>query len=161
MGDVQNFGGRLVVLFDGRCGLCNRSVRWLLRRDRGDRLRFVASESAKGAELVARLGFAEAGPDELGPKLSRGNLPGTVPDTILVVRDLGGPAERILGRSDAVVALLAELPGPWPAVAAALGWIPRPLRDLGYRLVARCRYRIWGRLEKCPVPTSEERKRFL
>jgi predicted DCC family thiol-disulfide oxidoreductase YuxK len=152
VGDVQNFGVRLVVIFDGHCGLCNRSVRWLLRRDRGDRLRFVASESPKGSELLARPGLALLDPAP-GPN--------TIPSTILVVRDLGGPAERILGRSDAVVALLAELPGPWPAVAAALGWIPRPLRDLGYRLVARCRYRIWGRLEKCPIPTPEERKRFL
>jgi predicted DCC family thiol-disulfide oxidoreductase YuxK len=75
--------------------------------------------------------------------------------------NFGGPAERVLARSEAVLALLAELPRPWPAVAAALGWIPRPLRDLGYRLIARWRYRIWGRLESCPVPTAEERKRFL
>ncbi len=154
--DGENFGGRLVVIFDGHCGLCSRSVRWLLRRDRGDRLRFVASESAQGAELVARLGVAEA-----GREMGRGDRSGTVSETILVVRDLGGPAERILGRSDAVVALLAALPGPWPAVGAALEWIPRPLRDLGYRLVARWRYRIWGRLESCPVPTPGERKRFL
>jgi predicted DCC family thiol-disulfide oxidoreductase YuxK len=59
------------------------------------------------------------------------------------------------------MALLSELPRPWPAIAAALGWIPRLLRDLGYRLVARWRYRIWERLESCPVPTAEERERFL
>ncbi|MGA3136346.1 MAG: DCC1-like thiol-disulfide oxidoreductase family protein [Terracidiphilus sp.] len=67
----------------------------------------------------------------------------------------------MLGRSDAVLALLGELPRPWPAVGVALGWIPRPLRDLGYRVIARWRYRIWGRLEICPVPTDEERVRFL
>jgi len=83
------------------------------------------------------------------------------PDTILVVRDPGGRTERLLERSDGVMAMLEELPRPWPAVAGALRWIPRELRDFVYRLIARWRYRIWGRLESCPLPTAEERRRFL
>jgi predicted DCC family thiol-disulfide oxidoreductase YuxK len=142
-----NIDGRLLVVFDGHCGLCNRSVRWLLARDRQDKLRFVASESAKVADLLARSGCEGAG-------FSSG------PGSILVVRDLGGPTERILARSEAVLALLRELPRPWPAVAAGLGWIPRPLRDLAYRLVARWRYNIWGRLESCPLPSAKDRERF-
>src|SRR5271157_771360 len=117
---MNSFGeldGRLLVVFDGHCGLCNRAVRWLVRRDSGDRVRFAAFESEKVAEMLVR--------------------------------------------SDAVVALLGELPRPWGWVAVGLGWIPRALRDVGYRLVARWRYRIWGRLESCPIPTPEERKRFL
>lgn len=148
MEEAVNIGGRILVVFDGYCGFCNRAVRWLLARDRRDRLRFVASESAKAAEMLARHGL---------------NAPvaTNVPGTILVVRDAGGPAETVLVRSDAVVALLRELPRPWPWIGVALKWIPRPVRDLGYRLVARWRYRIWGRLESCPVPTAEERARFL
>jgi predicted DCC family thiol-disulfide oxidoreductase YuxK len=42
-----------------------------------------------------------------------------------------------------------------------MSWLPRPLRDLGYRLVARYRYRIWGRFDTCPIPTAQERERFL
>jgi predicted DCC family thiol-disulfide oxidoreductase YuxK len=57
--------------------------------------------------------------------------------------------------------MLRELPRPWPPVVAVLRWIPRPVRDLGYRLIARWRYRIWGRLKSCPLPTAEERTRFL
>jgi predicted DCC family thiol-disulfide oxidoreductase YuxK len=57
--------------------------------------------------------------------------------------------------------MLAALPGPWPAVAALMSWIPRPLGDLAYRLVARYRYRIWGRLDACPIPTDAERAKFL
>jgi len=83
------------------------------------------------------------------------------PGTIVVVRDAGGTAEQVLLRSDAAVALLNELPRPWPAMAFALRLIPRALRDLGYRVIARWRYRIWGRLESCPLPTVEERARFL
>lgn len=148
MTDSLQIGDRLLVVFDGHCGLCNRAVRWFLRRDLRDRLRLVASESPKAAALLARHGFGEASP-------------GLGPDTILVVLDAGGPSESVLTRSDAVLALLAELPAPWPAVAGLLCWIPRPLRDLGYRLIARCRYRIWGRLKTCPLPTVEERARFL
>lgn len=148
MSELDRIGDHLLVIFDGHCGLCNGVVRWLLRRDRRDRLRFVAFEPARVAGLLARHGISP--PDsESGPA------------TILVVRELGSPAERMLGRSDAVLALLGELPRPWPVVGVALGWIPRPVRDLGYRLIARWRYRIWGRLESCPVPTAEERVRFL
>jgi predicted DCC family thiol-disulfide oxidoreductase YuxK len=119
-----------------------------LRRDRRDRLRFVASESTMAAGLLARQGISS-----LDAKSG--------PTTILVVLNFGEPVERVLARSDAVLALLGQLPQPWPAVAAVLGWIPRPLRDLGYRLIARWRYRIWGRLVSCPMPTAEERARFL
>ncbi|HMD77023.1 MAG TPA: DCC1-like thiol-disulfide oxidoreductase family protein [Terracidiphilus sp.] len=148
MSELDRIGDHLLVIFDGHCGLCNRSVRWFLHHDRRDRLRFVASESPSVAGLLARHGISS--PDsESGP------------GTILVVSDPGGPAERILVRSDAVLALLGELPQPWPAVGVALGWIPRPVRDLSYRLIARWRYRIWGQLEICPVPTAEERVRFL
>jgi predicted DCC family thiol-disulfide oxidoreductase YuxK len=144
MNNLAELDGRLLVVYDGHCGLCNKSVRWLLRRDRTDRLRFAASESPQLAELLVRHGVSAAGPE-----------------TVLAVRDAGGLGEQVLVRSAAVVALLAELPRPWPWVAAGLRWIPRAVRDGCYRLVARWRYRLWGRMESCPVPTTEERKRFL
>jgi predicted DCC family thiol-disulfide oxidoreductase YuxK len=151
--ELGELGDRLLVIFDGHCGFCNKSVRWFLRRDRHDRLRFVASESPKAADFLARHGITTT--DE---GLGSGTISSS---TILVVRDPCGPGEKILVRSDAARAMLAELPQPWPALAAVFGWIPRPVRDLGYRLTARWRYRIWGRLESCPLPTAEERDRFL
>jgi predicted DCC family thiol-disulfide oxidoreductase YuxK len=147
--EFTELDGRLLVIFDGRCGLCNRSVRWFLRRDRGDRMRFVASESSLVAVLLAR------------NEISTVNAGTVAPSSIVVVRDAGGVGERVLVRSDAVLAMLEELPRPGPAIARVLGWIPRPVRDLGYRLISRWRYRIWGRLESCPLPTAEERGRFL
>jgi predicted DCC family thiol-disulfide oxidoreductase YuxK len=108
----------------------------------------VASESGKAAELLKRHG--------VGTEDS-----GAGPGTILVVEDADGSAEKLLIRSDAVVAMLRELPWPWPAVVVGLRWVPRAVRDLGYRLIARWRYRIWGRLESCPLPAAEERERFL
>ncbi|MGA9668918.1 MAG: DCC1-like thiol-disulfide oxidoreductase family protein [Terracidiphilus sp.] len=146
--ELNGVGDRLLVIFDGYCGFCNRSVRWFLRRDRMDRLRFVPSDSPKVNELMARHGLGLPG-SELGP------------NTIVVVRNAGGPDERIFLRSDAACELLGQLPQPWRAAGVLFGWIPRAVRDLGYRLVARWRYRIWGRLESCPIPTAAERSRFL
>jgi len=144
--EAIDIGGRLLVVFDGHCGLCNGAVRWLLRRDRGDKLRFVAMESERVAGVLER--HSLTGLD-------------SVLGTMLVVRDAGGAEESVLARSDGVVALLRELPRPWPWVGAALGKTPRAVRDGGYRVVARWRYRIWRRLESCPVSTAEERGRFL
>jgi predicted DCC family thiol-disulfide oxidoreductase YuxK len=145
---LDGIGDRLLVVFDGHCGFCNRTVRWFLRRDRKDRLRFVASESAKVSELLTRHGLGTQGL-ELGP------------ETVVAVRDPGGAQERVFTRSDAAKEILSELPQPWRVAGTLFGWIPRAVRDLGYRLVARWRYRIWGRLETCPVPTTQERARFL
>jgi predicted DCC family thiol-disulfide oxidoreductase YuxK len=146
--ELDKIGCRLLVIFDGYCGFCNRSVRWLLRRDRHDRLRFAPSQSPHVAELLIRHGFA---PEGLAAGLN----------TILAVRDPGGPAEQVLLRSDAVIQMLGELPRPWPLIGVALGWVPRAVRDLVYRLIAPWRYRIWGGLGSCPLPTPEERSRFL
>jgi predicted DCC family thiol-disulfide oxidoreductase YuxK len=148
MSELKEVGDRLLVIFDGHCGFCNRTVRWFLRRDREDRLRFVATESPKVGELLARHGLGTQG-SELGP------------ETVVVVRDPGGAKERVYTRSDAAREMLAVLPQPWRGAGAVFGWIPRPVRDIGYRLVARWRYRIWGRLDSCPIPTPAERARFL
>ena len=150
--ELEQLGGRLLVIFDGYCGFCNKSIRWFLRRDQHDRLRFVASESPIVADLLARHGFVSS-------DLNSGQESG--PNTMLVVRDAGGENEQVVVRSDAAVAILRELPRPWPAVARVFSWIPRSVRDWGYRLVARWRYRIWGRLEACPLATREERAHFL
>jgi predicted DCC family thiol-disulfide oxidoreductase YuxK len=97
--EVDQIGDRLLVVFDGHCVLCNRAVRWFLRRDRRDRLRFVAFKSTKVAELLARHGI---GMEDSGSE----------PGSILVVEDGERPTEKLLVRSDAVVAMLSELPRP-------------------------------------------------
>jgi len=138
-------GERLLVVFDGHCGFCNRSIRWLLRRDRYDRLRFVPFDSPQVAALLRKLGFETATLD---------------PSSILVIRPAAN-TEAVLQCSNAVIAALRVLPGPWPTLAALLSLIPRPLRDAGYRLVAHLRFFLGGRLETCPIPTSAERARFI
>ncbi|HZB87620.1 MAG TPA: DCC1-like thiol-disulfide oxidoreductase family protein, partial [Terracidiphilus sp.] len=107
MQDPPQIGARMLVLFDGHCGFCNASIRWFLRRDRDDRLRFAPSDDPRVAEILTRHGIA---PD---------------PSSILVARNIGTPAEEILIRSNAAIAMLATLPAPWPTVAAAFRIIPR------------------------------------
>ena len=136
--------GRLLVIYDGQCGFCNRSIRWFLRRDRNDRLRFAPSDSPVVANLLARR-----------------NISALIPNTMVVVQYPGSPREGLLTRTDGVLAMLAELPSPWFYVTIPLKLIPRPVRDLGYRLVAWLRYRIAGRYPTCPIPTPEERLHFL
>jgi predicted DCC family thiol-disulfide oxidoreductase YuxK len=139
---------RLLVIYDGHCGFCNRSIRWFLVRDRRDRLRFAPSESPMVAALLNRHGISTL-----------------APNTILVVESAvesaGSPQERVFSRSDAVIALLRQLGRPWLFVGALLKLIPGPIRNLGYTVVARLRYRIAGRFETCPLPTAEERRHFL
>ena len=147
MSEVNQLGDRLLVIFDGQCGFCNGWVRWLLKRDGRDRLRFASTSSPAAAPLLARC-----------PELLE---PGGIPGTVLVFRHPLQAEERPLTRFAATLALFAELQRPWPAVAALLSWVPNFLSDPPYRLVARWRYRIRGRLESCPIPAEEDRARFL
>ena len=141
-------GDRLLILFKSHWTVRLQSPQWLLRRDPRDRLRFAPFESPQGDRVLARHGIASCDSQ-------------SSPSTILAVRDYDLITESAHTRSDAVLTILHELTRPWPAVAAVLRLIPRPLRDLGYWLVARSRYRIWGRLENCPIPGAKERARFL
>jgi predicted DCC family thiol-disulfide oxidoreductase YuxK len=145
---LPEIADRLLVIYDGRCGFCNGAVRWFLRRDRKDRLRFAASQSPLVVGLMHR---------HQVDTLETPDGPGS----LLVIRYVGQPREEVLARSTGVLALLAELPAPWPAFAALLRLAPTPLRDAVYGMVARNRYRFAGRLAECPLPTPSERARFL
>jgi predicted DCC family thiol-disulfide oxidoreductase YuxK len=130
-----------IVLFDGRCGLCTRSVQFILKRDRDARFRFAPLESAAAARACARIGAPTPQAVE--------------PDSIIVITD-----GRALERSDAALAIAARLPFPWP-MFAVLRVVPRGLRDWAYGIVARNRYRWFGRHDACMIPTPEQRARFL
>lgn len=137
-----------ILLYDGACALCNGTVAWVLRRDPGGELRFAALQGETGQATLARLG--------------KSLPPGTDYDTFLFVRDPGGPAERAFERSSGVVRLLGYLGSGWRVLGALLWLVPRPLRDLGYRLVARNRKRlVKAQGAACPLPPRGDRRRFL
>ena len=133
-----DFAGSPVVVFDGVCRLCSRWVRFLLAHDREGRLRFAAMQGVTGRALLQRHGLD---PDD--------------PTSFLWVED--GRGYR---NSEAILRLVAGFGGAWRLVAL-LRLIPRPLRDAGYRLIARNRYRWFGRSAQCLVPDAATAQRFL
>jgi predicted DCC family thiol-disulfide oxidoreductase YuxK len=136
--------GRSVILYDGVCGLCNRVVRLLLRLDREGHLRFAPLESPIAAEILARF-----------------PTPPGEPEGVLLITAALMPEEAIYRRFDAVAEALRTLSGPWPLIGALLRLVPRPLREWSYGLIARNRYRLFGRYDTCPLPTPAQRSRIL
>lgn len=127
-----------IVLYDGVCGLCNASVQLILRNDKRGRFRFAALQSDAGKALLREHGMPE---DAL--------------DTVVLIED--GRAYR---RSRAALRIARRMDAPWP-VLWPLVVVPRPVADFFYDLVAKHRYRIWGKTDACMLPPPEVRARFL
>jgi predicted DCC family thiol-disulfide oxidoreductase YuxK len=132
-----------LVLFDGVCVLCDASMRWILERDRGERLRFAPLQGPTARELLSR---HPAAPDGLS--------------TVLYVRDFGGRDERLYLRSDAAAAILEDLGGRY-RLLALFRFIPRPVRDAAYDWIAARRYRLFGKLDACSLPETDADARFF
>jgi len=133
-----------IILYDGVCGLCNRLVQFVLRHDSRDRFLFAALQS-DFANRVLRQHAATA--EEL--------------DTVYVVLDHALRGERLASRSDAAVVVLKELGRGWSVLAGVLRLFPGWLRNWAYNLVARNRYRIFGKHDSCPIPSEKDRSKFL
>jgi predicted DCC family thiol-disulfide oxidoreductase YuxK len=127
-----------VVLYDGTCGLCDRLVQLILRHDRRGRIRFAALQSDIGRGLLARHGLPV---DDL--------------DTMVLVE-----GDRASVKSSGVLRTMRWMDAPWPVLHAFIV-LPRPVRDFFYDRVARSRYRIFGRVDACMLPSPEVRARFL
>ena len=121
-------GSRDIILFDGVCVLCSRWCRFVTARDRAQHFRFVPIQSPEGRALAERFGID---PDN--------------PETFALVA-----GDHAYVRSDAALRVLRELPRwRWSVVLRA---IPAPLRDAVYGVIARNRYRWFGRLDACTLP---------
>ena len=126
-----------VILFDGVCIFCSRWVRFVAKRDTARRFRFTPIQSEYGAKLARTFGID---PDD--------------PDTNAVVHD-----GEVFMKSDAALIVLSHLPG-WSWVRALFA-VPKLLRDPVYSLVARNRYRIFGKYDACFVPDAAMRERVI
>lgn len=126
-----------VIFFDGVCGLCNRFVDFVLPRDPGGVFRFAPLQ---GETARAQLGAEEAGSLES-----------------VVLLDEAGTHRQ----STAVIRVLRRLGGAWALTAWLIWVVPLPIRNLGYKLIARNRYRLFGKKDACRMPMPEERSRFL
>jgi predicted DCC family thiol-disulfide oxidoreductase YuxK len=127
-----------IVLFDGVCNLCHAAVRFILAREREARFRFASLESETGRDLT-----------------TEGIREGTSADSMILVED-----GSTYARSEAAIRIAARLSLPWRALGV-LRVVPRPVRDGAYDLVARNRYRWFGRKDFCPMPDEDIRDRFL
>ncbi len=127
-----------VVIFDGVCNLCARSVKFILDHEAEPALRFTPLQSPAGVRHLRELGF-----DPADAK------------TFVLIAD-----GRAYVKSDAAIRLAKYLGGAWKFVGA-IKIIPRPIRDWMYDVVARNRYRWFGRVEACMTPSRDLRARFL
>ncbi len=138
---VEPSGGAPLLLYDGVCAFCNRTVQMILDRDRRGLMRFAALQSDYGRAVVAR-----------HPELQG------VDSVVYVERAAGG--ERVYVRSEAALKVASYLGGVWKLFLAAR-LLPRRLRDYFYDLLARNRYRFFGKYDACMLPPPEVRGRFL
>jgi predicted DCC family thiol-disulfide oxidoreductase YuxK len=133
-----------ILLFDGTCGFCARSVQFVLDRERRRRtLRFASLQSPTGLEIRRR-----------HPEVA--NV-----DSVIWVESVDSAAERAYVRSAAALRVMGYLGGVWGAVAALGAIVPRFIRDPLYDLIARHRHELAGDAETCILPSAEQRARFI
>ena len=128
----------MIILFDGVCNLCNGFVQFVLKRDRKKIFQFSSLQSTYGTGLSNHFYLSIALP------------------TTIVLYD----GQKILTESDAVINITRHLNGWWKYTALLL-IIPRFIRNPFYRLIARNRYKLFGKREQCMVPSEDVRGRFV
>jgi predicted DCC family thiol-disulfide oxidoreductase YuxK len=133
--DVADHG---IVLFDGTCAFCERSVRFIARRDPGDYFRFGAAQTPAAERLLAGFGLTR--------QMTR---------SIVLIE-----GDEVFVKSTASLRIARRLTWPW-RLAGLLLAVPRPIRDAGYRIVAAIRHRLAGRSNACEIPPPEIRHRMI
>ncbi|MDB5102390.1 MAG: putative thiol-disulfide oxidoreductase [Fibrobacteres bacterium] len=135
---------KTLILYDGVCGLCNRMIRFIILNDKAETFQFASLQSGLGAEVLSRYGRDPADVD-----------------TICVAPGFPERAGELLIRSRGALYIGKRLRAPWSLVARLLDSLPDSLLDLGYRIIAANRYRLFGKMDACPIPSPSIRKRFL
>ncbi|HET6326854.1 MAG TPA: DCC1-like thiol-disulfide oxidoreductase family protein [Planctomycetaceae bacterium] len=134
---TQRGGVPPVLFFDGVCGICNYFIDFVISRDRAAVFRFAPLQGETARERLPETDLREL-------------------NTMVLWEEQG-----IFRKSTAATRILIRLGGFWLLLGTVLRLVPRPLRDAGYSVVARHRYRIFGKKETCRMPTPSERARFL
>jgi predicted DCC family thiol-disulfide oxidoreductase YuxK len=126
-----------IILFDGTCAFCERSVRFIATRDHGY-FKFGASQNPEGRALLAKYGTSREATRSL-----------------ILIED-----DEISLRSTAVLRIARRMTAPWRWASVFL-LVPRPIRDAMYRVVAAIRHRIAGQSNSCEIPPPEIRARLI
>ena len=135
--------GAHLVLYDGVCGLCSSLLQFLLTHDRRAVFAFASLQSATGRAMVEGLG---GDPSEL--------------TSFYVLANYRTRNRRMFARSEAALFVARQLGWPWRAASIA-GVLPSGLLDRVYNAIARNRYRVFGRFDRCLAPRPEFRGRFV
>ena len=133
-------GDNPLLLYDGVCGFCNKSVQMILAKDKRGTLRFAPLQSKLGKEIIAQHHLEDI-------------------DSVVFV-DRSSGKEEIAVRSSAALKIAAYL-GGWWRFFAVFKIVPRPLRDFFYDLFAKYRYRLFGKHDSCLLPAPQVRARFI
>jgi predicted DCC family thiol-disulfide oxidoreductase YuxK len=132
-----------VLLYDGVCGFCNRLVQFVLRHDDEKIFRFASLQSSFGSQVLTQHGVD------------------TSAMSTAYVLASGDEGQVLLQRSAAILFLMSWFGGIWSVLAQMVRLLPLRVRDWAYNVIARHRYRIFGRYESCPLPSAADRERFL
>lgn len=131
--------GKMLILFDGVCHFCNDSVRFIMKRDRQQLFYFASLQSKLGQQMT----------QERGIDTQR-------VDSIILI----DPGTAYYIKSTAALEIAKQLSGVWSLFGIFL-YLPETFRNWVYDFVARNRYRWFGKMDACPMPTPAERSRFL
>jgi predicted DCC family thiol-disulfide oxidoreductase YuxK len=127
-----------ILLFDGVCILCSGIVKFVIKRDSQYKFKFAALQSEAGQSLLMKY-----------------NLPTNDTDTFVLIEN-----GKSYLRSTAGLKVLKHLGGLW-SIVYVLIIVPAPIRDFIYGLIARSRYRVFGKKDQCMIPTQDAIERFL
>lgn len=130
--------GNSIILYDGVCNLCAWSVRFVIKRDPKRRFRFAAIQSDSGKRLLETHKVRQ---EDIG--------------TFVLI-----DGDRCLMRSEAAIEVALKLSGWWPALTI-FSLVPLPIRNWCYGIIARNRYKWFGRRKTCSIPSGDELSRFL
>ncbi|WP_064091707.1 thiol-disulfide oxidoreductase DCC family protein [Rossellomorea aquimaris] len=126
-----------IILFDGECNFCDKSVQFIIKRDPEGHFKFASLQSEIGKRLLERC-----------------NSPKDIDSFILIEES------DCYFKSSAALRVCKNITGAWKILTIFLV-IPKPIRDFFYDIVAKNRYKWFGEKESCMLPSPEERKRFL
>jgi predicted DCC family thiol-disulfide oxidoreductase YuxK len=129
---------KYIVFFDGVCNLCNRAVQFMLKRDRKKRFLFGSLQGKTGQEYLHKY-----------------HLPADQFHSFMLIE-----GNVVYTRSTAVLRMLKHLGRGWQLLYVFI-YIPQPIRDGVYTLIATNRYKLFGKKDNCRIPTAEEKERFL
>jgi predicted DCC family thiol-disulfide oxidoreductase YuxK len=127
-----------IILFDGVCNLCNRSIQLIIKRDQKKIFRFASLQGKLGQEVLKKY-----------------QLPADQLHSFILLE-----GDRIFTRSTGALRIFRELGGGWKLLYGFM-IIPRFIRDAVYNFVSRNRYKWYGKREECMVPTPDLKERFL